>query len=161
MNKWLVVGVLHPCNIYGHISTDLWQCTVMSWSLCSAALLGNQTAGSMTWYSTQYYYADTDLTSPWHVLLMLNATLGSNKYSISHGFDSTGNRTVDLPHARPALYPFGYRTRWAQDRRHGKASDSWSQHKQCATNMAETTVHYPCRGSSFDHVILKKWQVIG
>ena len=35
--------------------------------------------------------------------------LGSDKYQlVSHGFDSTGNRTPDLAHARLALYRFGH-----------------------------------------------------
>ena len=43
------------------------------------------------------------------VLLMLSTKLGSDKYQFScHWFDSTENRTPDLPYWRHALYRFGH-----------------------------------------------------
>ena len=72
----LVVGVLRPYNIWGHIRmcTDLWQCAH------SAAPLWNQTFCTMTQYPTQSHYPDIELTSPCPILLMSSARLGSNKY---------------------------------------------------------------------------------
>ena len=49
-----------------------------SWWLYSAALLGNQNVGTMTWYPHQSHYPDTDLTSSCPIL-MLSARLGSDK----------------------------------------------------------------------------------
>ena len=59
------------------------------WWLYSVAPLGNQ--ATMTWYSTQSHYPDTahEPTSPYTILIMLRAWLGSDKYQFeSHRFDS-------------------------------------------------------------------------
>ena len=50
-----------------------------SWQLYSVAPLGNQGAGTMTWYYTQSHL-DTELTSHCYILLMLSARWGSDKY---------------------------------------------------------------------------------
>ena len=74
--SWLVVGVLRPCNIDGHISVNLW------W-LYSAATLENEAAGIMTQYLTQSHYYDTQLTSPSLLLLMQSTRLGSDKFQFN------------------------------------------------------------------------------
>ena len=50
------------------------------WWLYSAALLGNQAAGAMTWYPTQSHYPDSTPTSLYPILIMLSVWLGSDKY---------------------------------------------------------------------------------
>ena len=55
--------------------------SVHSWWLYSAASLGHQVAGSVTCYPTQFHYPDTDLTSPYPILIMLSGLgLGIDKY---------------------------------------------------------------------------------
>ena len=44
------------------------------------APLGHQAPATMTQFSTQLHYTDTELTSPYHILDMLSIRLGSNKY---------------------------------------------------------------------------------
>ena len=86
--SWLVVGGLHPGNIEVQISMGTNSC----W-LNSSAPLGDQAASTMTWY--QSHYPDTEPTSPYPILVMRSAWLGSDKYPfLSHCFDS--NR-VSIP----------------------------------------------------------------
>ena len=63
---WLVVGVLHPCNIWGHtnMGTILRLCALMV-----TAPLGNQAAGIMTCYLTQLHYPGTELNQSLHYLI--------------------------------------------------------------------------------------------
>ena len=71
--------------------------SVHSWWLYSAAPLGNQVTSTMTWYLTQSYYPDTKPTSPFHILIMSSALLGSNKYQfLGHWFDLTTVRTHEV-----------------------------------------------------------------
>ena len=67
------------------------------------------------WPDIPFSHIILTLSQP--VLLMLRARPGSNKSInfISHWFDCTGNRTPDLPPARPALYWFGHRA-WSHSR---------------------------------------------
>ena len=80
-SAWLVVRVLGPGNISGHIrmGTDLRQ-----WQHYSVNLLGNQAdvaaAATTTHYPTRSHYLDSIITSPCPILLMVNAKLGSDKY---------------------------------------------------------------------------------
>ena len=50
-----------------------------SW-LYNATPLGDQVAHTVTWYPTQSHYPDTQLTSPYPILIMLSTRLGSDKY---------------------------------------------------------------------------------
>ena len=101
--SWLVVGILCPGNIYGHITmvTTMWQFTF------SAARLRHHATGIMTQYRTQSHYPDSEHTSSFPVILIPSASLGSNKYQFDKS-DLTGNRVTDLPHTRPAIYQFGH-----------------------------------------------------
>ena len=56
---------------------------------------------------------NTELTSPCTILLKLSARAMARQISIfiSHWFNSTWNRTPDVPHARRALYRFYHRAR--------------------------------------------------
>ena len=57
--SWLVVGVLHPGNIYD----DYWLVTVHTHGNCyNAAPLGEKAASTMTCYPNQSQYRDTPLT---------------------------------------------------------------------------------------------------
>ena len=101
----LGIGVLRPCNIWGHISTGPDVCLLSfyvlatsnvisgwaptsdsahSWRLHSAAPLGNQTASTMTRYPIQSHYPDTWQTSLFPILLMLSTWLGG---SYKHQFE--------------------------------------------------------------------------
>ena len=76
---YLFVSVLCPANIYGHMrmGTDLW---LSLWLYCVAPL-GNQATGTMIQYSTQSYYPDTELNSPFPILVvMLSDRLGIGKH---------------------------------------------------------------------------------
>ena len=67
----------------------------------------------MTQHPTQSHCPDAELTNPCSILLMPSDMLGRILYNypfLSHWFDSTGNRTPDIPHARPALCRFGHHT---------------------------------------------------
>ena len=58
--------------------------------LYSAALLEHQAAGTMTCDPTQWYYPDTERTSPRPILIMWSTRLVGDKYTfLSHWFDST------------------------------------------------------------------------
>ena len=45
-------------------------------------LLGDQATGVMTQYPTRSHYPDTEITSPWIILVMPNAMVDSDKYRI-------------------------------------------------------------------------------
>ena len=65
--------------------------------LHSVVPMGNQDASTMTWYPTQSHYLDTEPTSPYTILLIPNAWLGSDKYEFkNHWFDSTRVRTCEV-----------------------------------------------------------------
>ena len=100
--RWLLkFYVLEPSMV---ISGQVLTCdSGHSWWLCSAAQLGNQTAGTMTQYPTQSHYLGTKLTSPCPILSML-----TEHHFKSHWFDSTVNQTPNHPHARLAFYRFGH-----------------------------------------------------
>ena len=51
-----------------------------SWWLYSSASLEHQATSTMTCYPTELHYPDTELTSPFPILIMPSARLGSNKY---------------------------------------------------------------------------------
>ena len=51
-----------------------------SWWHYSAAPLGNQATSTMNWYRIQSHYPNTELTSPYLILLMPSARLRSDKY---------------------------------------------------------------------------------
>ena len=51
-----------------------------SWWHYTVVHLEDQTIGTMSQYPTQSHYPDTELTSPYHILLLLSATLGSVMY---------------------------------------------------------------------------------
>ena len=53
-----------------------------SWRLHSAVPLGDQATGTMTQYPTQSHYPDNVLSSPYPIILMLSARLGSDKYQV-------------------------------------------------------------------------------
>ena len=113
------LGWDNPQWLVGYWSVISWQhrrpyqegyclVTVCTNGDYSAIPPGDQTASTMTWYSTQSHYTDTEPTNLCASLIMPSAWLGSDKYQIlSHWFDSTGSRTPDLPHGRFALYRFG------------------------------------------------------
>ena len=66
----VVDGILRP-GILGWVPT----CDrIHSWQLYSTAPLENQ---AVVRYSTQSQYPDTELTSPYHILLMLSTRLES------------------------------------------------------------------------------------
>ena len=70
---------------------------VHSWTLYSAAPLGNQAASTMTRYPTQTYSPDTEPTSPLLILIIPDTWLGSNKDQfLSLWFDSTRVRTHEV-----------------------------------------------------------------
>ena len=78
-----------------------WLCdSAHSWRLYSAALLGDLATSTVTCYSTQSHYPDTEPTSPCSILIMRGTRLGSNKYQFkSHWwFDSSRvrNRIVRI-----------------------------------------------------------------
>ena len=69
---------LATCKI---ISERVPTCdSARSWWLYSAVPLGDQVASTMTCYPTQSHYPDIKLTRPCPLLLMLRASIGSNKY---------------------------------------------------------------------------------
>ena len=72
--------------------------------------IGKSGCCHMTWYPTQSHYPDPRPTSSCPILIMASTRLGNDKYEFQ--FDSTGNRTPDLPHARSAIYRFGHRARY-------------------------------------------------
>ena len=90
----MVVAVLHPYNIWGHIrtGTDLWHYPIGksgSWQHISSVTL-----------------SDTELTSPCLILLVLNARLGSDKHQFykslvwldwEPNFQSPTHETCTLP----------------------------------------------------------------
>ena len=46
----------------------------------SAVVLGDRAAGTMVRYLIQSHYPDTELTGPFHILVMLGTRLLSDKY---------------------------------------------------------------------------------
>ena len=55
----------------------------------------------------QYY--NSEPTSLCHIPIIPVTSQPDIRYQfLCHAFDSTGNRTSDLAHTRPALYPFSY-----------------------------------------------------
>ena len=81
--------------------------SVHSWRLYSAVAWGNQAISTMTWYSTQSYYPDTEPTSPCSILIMPRVWLGSDKYTfLSRWFDSQavvwlGYKSINRWHHSP------------------------------------------------------------
>ena len=77
--------------------------------LYSAVPLGRPAVSTMTCYSTQSHYPETNPTSPYPILIMPSAWLEINKYNfLSHCFDCTGVRTCefespDLPKLETAI----------------------------------------------------------
>ena len=64
-----------------------YQDSEHSWWLYSAAILGNQAAGTMTWYPTQSHYPDTELTSVTSTILLIpGARLGRHKDKLYESF---------------------------------------------------------------------------
>ena len=53
-----------------------------SWQLYTGAPLRKQASHTMTWYPTQSYCPDTELTSSCPILLMPSARLGNDKYRV-------------------------------------------------------------------------------
>ena len=53
-----------------------------SWRLYSDASLEDQTVSTMTRYSSQSYYADTELASLCPILVMPSVKLDSDKYQV-------------------------------------------------------------------------------
>ena len=51
-----------------------------SWWRYGASSLGNQATSTMTWYPAQSHNHDTELTSPWPILIMPSTWLTSDKY---------------------------------------------------------------------------------
>ena len=59
-----------------------------SWWLYYAAPLGDHATSTMSWYTTQSHYPDTEPRSPCPILIIPSAWLGSDKYQLlSHWFD--------------------------------------------------------------------------
>ena len=95
---WLVVGVLRTCNIWRSCQDVYWLVILHTHDNC--IVLPHWEIRLPAPWPDHLYYPDTELTSLCHTLLMLSARLGSEKVSIScHWFDSTGNKTPDLPDA--------------------------------------------------------------
>ena len=114
--KWLLVGWLLEIYILATsqvIPGRAPTCDrVHSMRHYSAAPLGDQAVSNTTWYSTQSHYPDTKSTYPCPILIMASDWLWSDQYQcLSHWFNSIGNRTPDLPHAKPACYWFGHHAR--------------------------------------------------
>ena len=51
-----------------------------SWQLHRTVSLEHQVAGTITCYPTQSHYPDIEPTSPFSILIMLNARIGSDRY---------------------------------------------------------------------------------
>ena len=62
--NWLVVGVLHPCNIEGHDRMGTVTVTVHTHGDFMLSSGGNQATGIMTHYPIQSHYPDTEVASP-------------------------------------------------------------------------------------------------
>ena len=79
----------------------------------SAAPMADQCAITMTLYPTQSRYPDTKQTSPYHILIMQSAWLGSEKCKLlSHWLDSSWIQTHgleyhDLPKLKQVLNSLG------------------------------------------------------
>ena len=69
-----------------------------SWRFYSAASLRNRNVSSITWYLTQSHYADTELTSPFSILLMPSVRLGSDEYQFYKSLVWPDQKTPGLPH---------------------------------------------------------------
>ena len=79
--------------------------SVNSWWGSSAGALGDQATSTMTWYSTQSHDPDTELTSPYTILIMSSAKLESDKYQFYKSLvwlDRESN--FRCPNGRAALY---------------------------------------------------------
>ena len=105
---WLSgIYVLSTINfISGRVAT---YDSVHSAQLCSAAPLRDQATSTMIRYPTQSRYPDTGPNGPWHILIMLNTSLGRNNYRfLSHRFDSISGRVSGSQNGRRTLSSFGH-----------------------------------------------------
>ena len=92
-SKSLIIGwllefyILATCKV---ISGQVKTCnSAYSWCRYSAAQLENQATSTLTLYSTQSHYPDTDdieLTSPCPILYMPSTKPGSHKYQFFKSF---------------------------------------------------------------------------
>ena len=64
----------------GRLPTCDSQCTLMRWRFYSAAPLGDYAAGTMARFPTQLHCSETELTSPFPILVMPRTRLGSGTY---------------------------------------------------------------------------------
>ena len=83
---WCVEGKVVVCLLFyvlasfKVISGRIPTCdSAHSWRLYSAASLGHQVAGTMTFYITQSHYPNTELTSHCLIRIMPKTKLGSDK----------------------------------------------------------------------------------
>ena len=86
--------------------------SVHSWFLYSAAPLGDQTTiQHHDPISHQSHYPDVELTSLFHILIMLSASPGSNKCQVCKSLDCLNPKSnaLDLPHEKPTFYRFSHR----------------------------------------------------
>ena len=91
--------VLAPSkNILGQGTTCR---SVLVWWICSAVPLGKHTTSNMTGC-----YLNTELTHPYHILIMSSPSLGSENgiNLVSYWFVLTGNWTPDVRQGKPALF---------------------------------------------------------
>ena len=99
-----LLGVLRLGTICGYLRTAP---TCDSAHSCSAVPLGDQTSSTLTRYPTQLYYDDRDAISPCPLILIRHNNAGcldqncQVSFLLIHWFDSTRNRTSNLPHAKP------------------------------------------------------------
>ena len=86
---------------------DLWQCTVIAMLyIIRAASQEDQaykTHHDLMTYPTESHYHDTELTSPGHILLMLSARLGSDKYQFCKSLVRLDQESNSQPSAREAI----------------------------------------------------------
>ena len=99
-------SVHQPVFQWGNTIKSPWVCTVTS---------RYPTGKSGCWHHDPIsysvtHYPDTDLSSPYPILVMPSTRLGSDKHNFykSLGLTRPANRTLNLPHARPALCRFGH-----------------------------------------------------
>ena len=80
-----------PWKLPGHITSTTNQHRVIPgwvstcyrtqlWRQYSSALPRDQATSTTIPFSTQSHYSDTELTSPWPILVMLSARLGNDRY---------------------------------------------------------------------------------